>query len=62
MMHSNRQSVVATRRKSRASRAPCERQKKCSHGPRDACGLRRVATAAGRFDRIIAYGFENRAQ
>eukprot|EP00974_Lingulodinium_polyedra_P094698 9179094-Lingulodinium_polyedra.AAC.1 len=48
----NRPSAVTVHRKSHASRVSCE-QKWCSHGARDACDLRGVATAAGRFDRII---------
>eukprot|EP00974_Lingulodinium_polyedra_P049847 4794130-Lingulodinium_polyedra.AAC.1 len=44
------------------ARAPCERHFMFVRTKRDACYLRRAATADGRFGRIIAQGFRNRAQ
>eukprot|EP00974_Lingulodinium_polyedra_P081436 7886541-Lingulodinium_polyedra.AAC.1 len=47
---------------SRARALHANTKKWCSRGARDACDLRRVAAAAGRFDGILVHGFEHRAQ
>eukprot|EP00974_Lingulodinium_polyedra_P031519 3032596-Lingulodinium_polyedra.AAC.1 len=50
---SNRPSATTAARKSHAARTPREHQKWCSHGAREACGLRAAAAADNRFDRIF---------
>eukprot|EP00974_Lingulodinium_polyedra_P067361 6522968-Lingulodinium_polyedra.AAC.1 len=47
---------------SQIARAPCAHRNWCPYGVRNACNARVVAAVRGRFDRIIAHGFENRAQ
>eukprot|EP00974_Lingulodinium_polyedra_P089271 8656454-Lingulodinium_polyedra.AAC.1 len=59
MMRSNRPSAAAAVCRQHTSRTPCEHQNWCSHGVREACDLRAVVAADGRFDRIIV---KNRAQ
>eukprot|EP00974_Lingulodinium_polyedra_P067163 6500500-Lingulodinium_polyedra.AAC.1 len=61
-MRSNRPCAAPAARKSHASRAPCERQKRSSREVCEACDLRAVVAADGRFDRIIARGFNKYAQ
>eukprot|EP00974_Lingulodinium_polyedra_P074490 7219822-Lingulodinium_polyedra.AAC.1 len=62
MMRSNRPRAATTAREPHASRTPCEHQKRCSHGVRGACDARAAVAADGRFERIIAHYFKNRAQ
>eukprot|EP00974_Lingulodinium_polyedra_P052791 5076129-Lingulodinium_polyedra.AAC.1 len=61
-MRSNRPFAVAAARGSHDSRTPCERQNRRPRGVREACHLRAVAAADGRFDRINAHGFKNRSE
>eukprot|EP00974_Lingulodinium_polyedra_P059828 5766320-Lingulodinium_polyedra.AAC.1 len=61
MMRPNRR-LPSQRVAKRASRTPCERQFSCPHGVCAACESRAVSVADGRFDRVIVYGFTNRAQ
>eukprot|EP00974_Lingulodinium_polyedra_P094409 9150911-Lingulodinium_polyedra.AAC.1 len=62
MVRSSRPSAAAALRESHVSRTPCEHQNWRAHGVREACDLRAVAAASGRFDRIIAHGFNHCAE
>eukprot|EP00974_Lingulodinium_polyedra_P009123 872474-Lingulodinium_polyedra.AAC.1 len=62
MIRSNRPRAATTACKSHASHTPRAHQKWCSHGIHEACDARTAVAADGRFDRIIAHGFQNRAQ
>eukprot|EP00974_Lingulodinium_polyedra_P127441 11202188-Lingulodinium_polyedra.AAC.1 len=61
-MRSNRVSVATAACQSHASRVPCKHPTWCLHGVCEACDLRVVVPADGRFDRIIVHGFKNRAE
>eukprot|EP00974_Lingulodinium_polyedra_P065775 6360301-Lingulodinium_polyedra.AAC.1 len=62
MMRSNRLSAAAAPGESHASHTPCKHQTWCLHGVREACDLRTVATANGRFGPHRCARFRDRAQ
>eukprot|EP00974_Lingulodinium_polyedra_P111035 10739958-Lingulodinium_polyedra.AAC.1 len=60
-IHAIVQSIATAARNSHA-RAPCVHQKLVFAWSARACNLLAVATARGRFDRIIVHGYLNRSQ